>query len=465
MSKKGRIFLVDDDELIISMLSRALVKGGYETQLLSSSENAVEKICSWQPDALLLDIDLGDGPNGLELLEMLSAEDINFPVIMLTADDSAESAIRAMRYGAADYLNKPFNVEEVKIVLEKLLANERLKNEVRYLKGSTTATLGRTFIGSSAAIKKLLDNAKKMAEAGVQSILITGDSGTGKEVLARNIHFWRYGQQKDFDSIPYIAINCTALPETLIEGELFGHVKGAFTDAKADKKGVFELANGGTLLLDEIGDMRPELQSKLLRVLEERTVRRIGGKVDLPLDVNIIASTNRNLKQIVENGDFREDLYYRLNSFSLHLPSLNSREDDVIILVKHFLESFAGKYGKKPVEEISKEAEKLLKNYSWPGNVRELRNVIERCVVMESMDFLAVENLPLDLGGRETRATERRKKFQIFLPEEGIALEDVERELIRLALERSNNNMTKGAKLLKVSYDTFRYQARKYNLV
>lgn len=465
MSTTGRIFLLDDDELIITMLARALHKEGYETHLLSSSEQAVETICSWQPDALLLDIDLGAGPNGLEILEMLQEEKISFPVIMLTADDSADSAIKAMRYGAADYLNKPFNVEEVKIVLEKLLANSRLKNEVRYLKESTSATLGRTFIGESPAIKQVLANAQKIAEAGVQSILITGKSGTGKEILARNLHFWRFGQKNDFDSVPYIAINCTALPESLIEGELFGHVKGAFTDAKSDKKGVFELANGGTLLLDEIGDMRPDLQSKLLRVLEERTVRRIGGKVDLPVDINIIASTNRDLKQTVEKGEFREDLYYRLNSFAIHLPELNDREDDVIILVKHFLKYFAGKYGKKPVENISKEAEKLLKNYTWPGNVRELRNVIERCVVMENMDFLAAENLPLDLGGRDQRTTERRKKFQIFLPEEGVALEDVERELIRLALERTNNNMTKAAKLLKVSYDTFRYQSKKYDLV
>lgn len=465
MTKKGRIFLLDDDELIISMLARALHKDGYETHILNSSEHAVETICAWQPDALLLDIDMGSGPTGLEVLEMLQAEDIDFPVIMLTADDSAESAIQAMRYGAADYLNKPFNVEEVKIVLEKLLENSRLKHEVRYLKESTAASLGRTFIGDSASIQKVLGNAQKMAQAGVQSILITGKSGTGKEVLARNIHYWRFGAHKDFDRVPYIAINCTALPESLIEGELFGHVKGAFTDAKADKKGVFELADGGTLLLDEIGDMRLELQSKLLRVLEERTVRRIGGKVDLPIDINIIASTNRDLRTQVENGDFREDLYYRLSSFAIHLPELSEREDDVILLAKHFLQNFAAKYGKKPVTGITKEAEMLLRNYSWPGNVRELRNVIERCVVMEEMELFDTEHLPLDMGGRERRAVERRKTFQIFLPEDGVSLEEVERELIRLALERTGNNMTKAAKLLQVSYDTLRYQAKKYKLL
>ena len=464
MGSKGRIFLVDDDELIISMLSRALQKEGYETALLNSSEQAVEKIRAWQPHALLLDVDLGGGPNGLDLLEMLQAEGVDFPIIMLTADDSAESAVRAMRHGAADYLNKPFNIEEVKIVLEKLLANSRLKNEVRYLKESTAATLGRMFIGESPVTQNVLKTTRKMVEAGVQSILITGKSGSGKEVLARKIHYWRFGSRKDFESIPYIAVNCTALPESLIEGELFGHAKGAFTDAKADKKGVFELAEGGTLLLDEIGDMRLDLQGKLLRVLEERTVRRIGGQVDLPIDVTIIACTNRDLKKAVEDGNFREDLYYRLNSFAIQLPTLSQRGADVLLLTRHFLEKFAQKYSKKPIQNISKDAEKLLREYPWPGNVRELRNVIERCVVLENTDTLSADQLPLDIGGKESTKVERRKRFHIVLPEEGISLEVVERELMRLALERTNGNMTKSAKLLQVSYDTFRYQAKKYDL-
>lgn len=465
MSKKGRIFLLDDDELISTMLARTLKKEGYDTYVLNSSRQAVETICGWQPDALLLDVDLGDGPNGLDLLEMLNAEDIKFPVVMLTADDSAESAIRAMRSGAADYLNKPFNIEEVKIVIDKLLASTRLKNEVDYLKNSPTATLGRTFIGESDVIQKLLIDARKIASAGVQSVLITGKSGTGKEVLARNIHYWRFADRKAFESVPYIAINCTALPESLIEGELFGHVKGAFTDAKVDKKGVFELADGGTLLLDEIGDMKPELQGKLLRVLEERTVRRIGGRIDLPIDVNIIAATNRDLKKAVEDGFFREDLYYRLTSFSVNIPPLSERKDDVILLTKHFLQTFASKYSKKPVEHINKGAEALLKAYAWPGNVREVRNIIERCVVMEDIDTLTAECLPLDVGGNILQVPERRRRFQAILPEEGISLEAVEKEYIKLALERTNNNMTKAAKLLQVSYDTFRYHTKKYELL
>lgn len=465
MSSKGRIFLVDDDELIISMLARALQKEGYETHMLNTTDNAVDKICAWQPHALLLDVDLGAGPSGLDLLEMLQMEGVDFPVVMLTADDSAESAIRAMRHGAADYLNKPFNIEEVKIVLKKLLETSRLKNEVRYLKESSSAVLGRTFIGESDTIHKVLETTQKMAEAGVSSFLITGKSGSGKEVLAKNFHHWRFGRDEDYESIPYIAINCTALPETLIEGELFGHVKGAFTDAKTDKKGVFELADGGTLLLDEIGDMRLELQGKLLRVLEERTVRRIGGKVDQPINVTVIACTNRDLKKAVEDGDFREDLYYRLNSFSINIPPLSERKEDAIVLAQHFLKMFAGKYSKKPIENIDASAKTILENYSWPGNVRELRNVIERCVVMENVDSLTAECLPMDLGGKNNGFREKRKTFQILLPENGVALVDVEKELMRLALERTNNNMTQSAKLLRVSYDTFRYQAKKYDLL
>lgn len=465
MHNKGRIFLLDDDELIISMLSRALHKEGYETHMLNNPVGAVEKICAWQPHALLLDIDLGEGPSGLDLLEKLQEEEIDFPVIMLTADDSAESAIRAMRNGAADYLNKPFNVEEVKIVLEKLLANSRLKNEIEYLKKSTSTSLGRIFIGESEVIRTLLDNTHKIATAGVQLVLITGKSGTGKEVLARNLHYWRFGERKDYENIPYIAINCTALPENLIEEELFGHVKGAFTDAKGDKKGVFELADGGTLLLDEIGDMKPELQGKLLRVLEERTVRRIGGKVDQAINVNIIAATNRDLKKAVSDGEFREDLFYRLTSFAVDIPPLKARGDDVLLLTRHFLQNFAAKYSKPPIEKIAKEAEELLTAYDWPGNVRELRNVIERCVVMESTDTLTAELLPLEIGGNQQQFGNRRKIFQAIIPDEGISLEAVEKAYIKLALERTDNNMTKAAKLLQVSYDTLRYQAKKYNLL
>lgn len=461
MTKKGRILLLDDDELISSMLARALNKEGYLTRLLHDTEQVVDKITGWQPDLLLLDIDLGADINGLNVLELLQQEGVNFPVVMLTGDDSSDSAIQAMRFGASDYLHKPFNVEEVKIVIDRLLKNARLRDQVNYLKRVKEEAQSHEFIGQSQVVIKLLADVEKIAQAGVPTILISGESGTGKEVLARHIHRLRFGEQVD---IPYVAINCTALPENLIEGELFGHVRGAFTDAKTDKKGVFELADGGTLLLDEIGDMRPELQAKLLRVLEERSVRRIGGKVDLPVDVNIIASTNRNLKKQVDDGLFREDLYYRLSSFAIDIPALRDRPEDVLLLTQFFLKHFAGKYGKKSVSTIAESARQILKSHRWPGNVRELRNVIERCVVMEEIDQLTADHLPVDISGQRHSHMERRKTFQIVLPEEGVSLDEVEKELLRLALERTGNNMTQAAKLLKISYDTLRYQVKKHAL-
>lgn len=464
MSKKGRILMVDDDELIISMLARALNKDGYITQVLHSSKGAVEKIMSWQPDLVLLDVNLREELNGLDLLRMLQDEGAHFPVVMLTSDDSRESAIKALRYGASDYQNKPFNVEEIKIVIGQLLSNARLRDEVDYLKKTSATSLEKLLVGESAIIQKMVKDARKIARAGVTSVLITGKSGTGKEVLARRIHHWRFEERGDTNNFPYIAINCAALPENLIEGELFGHVKGAFTDAISDKKGVFELADGGTLLLDEIGDMRLDLQGKLLRVLEERTVRRVGGKVDLPIDVNVIACTNRDLKKQMEDGSFREDLFYRLNSFAIDLPPLKERGDDVLLLTQHFLESFALKYNKQLIRSISPEAQSLLTAYDWPGNIRELRNIIERCVVMEEADELGTDNLPLTIGGQANKTIERRKNFHIVLPEEGISLEKVERELLRQALDRTGSNMTKAAKLLDITYDAFRYQAKKYDL-
>ncbi len=465
MSKKGRILMVDDDELIISMLARALTKDGYTTQILHSAKGAVEKIMNWQPDLVLLDVDLREELNGLDLLHLLQEENARFPVVMLTSDDSSESAIKALRYGASDYQNKPFNVEEIKIVIAQLLANARLRDEVDYLKKTSATSLEKMLVGESAVIQKLVNDAHKIAQAGVSSVLITGKSGTGKEVLARRIHQWRFENAGHADNTPYIAINCAALPENLIEGELFGHVKGAFTDAKSDKKGVFELADGGTLLLDEVGDMRLDLQGKLLRVLEERTVRRVGGKVDLPIDVNVIACTNRDLKKQMEQGSFREDLFYRLNSFAIDLPPLKDRGKDVLLLTKFFLESFAQRYSKAPITTISPDAQNLLVAYDWPGNIRELRNIIERCVVMEETDELTVEHLPLAVGGQANKIPERRKNFHILLPEEGISLETVERELLRQALERTGSNMTKAAKLLDLTYDAFRYQAKKYDLI
>ena len=467
MKIKGRIFLLDDDELIITMLSRALRKEGFETQLQTSGQDVIENIEAWHPDLVMLDIHLGEDRDGLDILNDIKKNEVDTQVVMLTGDDTAESAIRAMKIGAADYLTKPFNVDEVIMVLKGVLEKAKLKEEVKYLRKSSMDYSHNEMVGESQAIREIIDNAKKIATAGVPTILITGESGTGKEVLARYIHHWMHQQEgEEAENVPFIAVNCTALPDNLIESELFGHTKWAFTDAKTDKKGMFELADGGTILLDEIGDMRADLQSKFLRVLENRKVRRLGGKIDLPVEVNVIATTNRDLKQAVAGKEFREDLFFRLSTFALELPPLRDRREDIIMLAQYFLDQFCQKYGKSEIKGFSPESKKQLTEHNWPGNVRELKNIVERCVVLASCELISPEHLPLELSGGHTFPfVERRKKARIVLPETGLSLDELEKDLIKQALERSGNNQTKAAKLLNISYDTMRYQVKKFGLM
>ncbi|OGR00377.1 MAG: Fis family transcriptional regulator [Deltaproteobacteria bacterium RIFOXYD12_FULL_55_16] len=464
MKIKGRIFAVDDDELIVSMLARALKNEGYEVHFQTTTREVVANIAAWHPDIVYLDIDIDEEMNGLDILAAIKKEGIATNVVMLTGDDSAESAIRAMKLGAIEYFTKPFNIEEIKIVTHNIIENSRLREEVNYLREKDSRAPDKQFIGESPLIQNILAKAKKLALVHADTILITGESGTGKEVLARQIHTWKEAAGgADQEHTPFLAINCTALPENLIESELFGHTKGAFTDARADKKGVFELAAGGTLLLDEIGDMRLDLQAKLLRVVEDRKVRRLGGSIDLPINTTVIATTNKDIKIAAEKGEFRRDLFFRLSTFSVCLPPLRERGDDLLLLARHFLKFFAQKYLKKNIKGFSAEAEREILAYFWPGNVRELRNVIEHCVVLENMETVESEHLALSLPKTESFA-ERRKLTRILLPENGISLEEVEKDLITQALERANNNQTKAAKLLGISYDTLRYQVKKFGL-
>lgn len=465
MKSKGRIFAVDDDELIVTMLARALKKEGYEVHFQTTTAEVVTNIAAWHPDVVFLDIDIDENMSGLDILEAIKRGGISTAVVMLTADDSADSAIRAMKLGASEYFTKPFNIDEIKIITRNIIENVRLKEEVDFLRKQGASSLERHFVGESPAIREILQKARKLAQAGAETILITGESGCGKEVLARQIHAWQ-GEGKDEadEPGPFLAINCTALPENLIESELFGHTRGAFTDARADKKGVFELAAGGTLLLDEIGDMRQDLQAKLLRVVEDRKVRRLGGSIDLPIDTTVIATTNKDIKIAAEQGEFRADLFFRLSTFSVRLPPLRERGEDTLLLAHHFLQFFAHKYLKKQIRGFSPAAEKVLMGYDWPGNVRELRNVIEHCVVLESMETVEPQHLALNLPRQEC-LVERRKSARVILPENGFSLEEVEKDLISQALARVNNNQAKAAKLLGISYDTMRYQVKKYGLI
>jgi DNA-binding NtrC family response regulator len=444
------------------MLTRSLRKEGYEVQMETTADDIINKIASWCPDLVLLDVHLDEEINGLDILEELKKENIGGQVVMLTADDSAESAITAMKLGAADYLTKPFNMDEVKIVIKNIIDKERLREEVNYLKKAGTVYIQEQMVGDSPVVRELKEKAAKIAEAHVNIILITGESGTGKEVLARYIHNNMYRNHGE-EYIPFIAVNCTALPEQLFESELFGHVKGAFTDAKTEKKGMFELANGGTILLDEIGDMQHNLQSKLLRVLEDRKVRRLGGKIDMPIDVAVITTTNRDLQEAVNDGGFRMDLFYRLNTFALHILPLRERKEDIPQLAAYFLSFFSHMYMKKDFKNFSAEAEKILCSHDWPGNIRELKNVIERIVVLENVETIQPEHLPLSLTGKTF--VDRRKSGRFVLPENGISLEALEKDLIQQALKLADNNQTNAAKLLNISYDSLRYQIKKFGLV
>jgi DNA-binding NtrC family response regulator len=461
MTGKGKIYIIDDDELINAMLSRVLKSSGYTVRTATSADAIAQKIKSWSPDIVLLDIQIGD-LNGIDVLQELVEQEVPAQVVMLTADDTAETAVKAMKLGAADYLTKPFNVEEVKIVLGNILEKGKLKQEVAYLRKVQSEVFDKEIIGASPAVRELKSKIERMAEASISNVLVTGESGTGKELFARYAHrLIREGGKPEFS--PFIKLNCAALPETLLESELFGYEKGSFTDAKSDKKGLFEQAQGGSILLDEIGDMKQSLQGKLLRVLEERMVRPIGGAEEIPIDTTVIATTNVDLAEAVAKGNFRKDLFYRLNTFNLHVPPLRDRKEDIPLLTAYYLSHFARRFKQKTIKRFSREAEDFMKTYSWPGNIRELRNVVERLVVLESEEEIEPRHLPNWLISQSDPGSQAPEGMFI-LPEKGISLDDVEKDLIVQALERTNRNKTQAAKLLQISYDTLRYQVKKFGL-
>jgi DNA-binding NtrC family response regulator len=461
MNSIGKIFLLDDDELILSMLTRILKKEGYEIQAESNPLDVVNKIRTWSPDVVLLDIKL-PGQNGLEILNEIKKQDIKTPVVMLTSDDTAEAAVKAMKLGAEDYLTKPFNTEEIKIVIKNIIEKAILKEEVVYLRKAYSEIFEREIVGNSETTRELVEKIRKIAQAGVSTVLITGESGTGKELMARQIHILMHHRPETKRYVPYISVNCAAMPESLLESELFGFEKGSFTDAKTDKKGLFEVAKGGSILLDEIGDMKTNLQSKFLRVLEERTIRHVGGKDEIPIDAVVIATTNKDLTEAVKEGEFRKDLFFRLSAFHLHIVPLRERREDVPVLAAHFLDHFKKKYKNQKLKGFSPEAEKLIMFYSWPGNVRELKNLIERFVVFESIEKIQPEHLKQWLIDPSMVQKQPEKRF--VLPDSGISLEEMEKDLIQQAMERAENNKTVAAKLLNISYDTLRYQLKKFGI-
>ncbi len=457
---KQKILIVDDEKMIRWSLGEALRGWGYEPIEAETAAAALAAFDADPPMAILLDINLPDG-SGLDVLRQIRHRQPEAVVIMITANVLVDETIGALRGGAYDFIGKPINLEELQVAIRNGIEANRLRREVKLFRRERSQQFSfDQIVGASPAIREMLALARKVAESEVSSVLLQGESGTGKDLVAKAIHY-----QSSRAEAPFVAINCAALPGTLIESELFGYEKGAFTDAKARKEGLFEQAEGGTLFLDEIGELELSLQAKLLRVLEEGSFRRVGGLKDLPLDVRVIAASNRDLKTESEAGRFRADLFYRLSVIQIDIPPLRDRQDDVKLLAEHYIESFRSRL-RKNIDGIAPEALAAFRRYKWPGNVRELRNVIERAMILEDDDVITTKYLPRGLVG-ESRAgvevvTEEGKFATHFrLPADGVSLDGVEMSLVRQALEQSGGNQTKAAELLNISRDQLRYRMKK----
>jgi DNA-binding NtrC family response regulator len=442
-------------------LAEALRSWGYEPVEAGTVAAGVSTFESEEPQAVLLDIDLPDG-SGLDALREIKNRQADAVVIMITGNVVIQNTISALRGGAYDFVGKPLNLEELRVTIRNGIEASRLRREVTQVRCERARQFSfDQIIGESPAVKRMLSLARKVAESEASSVLLQGESGTGKDLVAKAIH---YGSRRA--ESPFVAINCAAIPSTLIESELFGYEKGAFTDAKARKEGLFEQAEGGTLFLDEIGELELGLQAKLLRVLEEGAFRRVGGLKDIPLDVRVVAASNRDLKTEGEAARFRVDLYYRLSVIQIDIPPLRERGDDTLLLAEHYVNTFGERLRlKKKIRGLSPEVREIFLSHAWPGNVRELRNVIERALILEDGDLVTTEYLPRDLTGRAESAASAEREggagHLFTLPHEGVALEDVESSLVRQAIEHSGGNQTRAAELLRISRDQLRYRLKK----
>lgn len=432
------------------IIEKALSKEGYKTISAACGSEGLAKLESFSPDLVLLDLRLPD-MSGIDVLRAVKHEQPRVPVIMITAHGTVESAIEAMKIGAVDYISKPFDMEELKIIVLRSLEVVELASEVDYLRGELGEKLNTTLIGESQAISDIKALIAKAADTPA-TVFIEGESGTGKEVVARLLH-----QQSSRANKPFVAVNCAAIPETLLESELFGYERGAFTGAVNRKKGKFEVAGSGTIFLDEIGEVPPQIQVKLLRVLQEKVFERVGGNETVKMGARVIAATNRNIKKSVREGSFREDLYYRLQVIPINLPPLRDRKEDIPELVDYFLKKYDYRH---KVKGFSPGALKLLCNYEWPGNIRELENTVERSLILCSDHLITSSYLPREM----TDETRPDKDLAIDLPENGISLEDVERSLIVKALQKSGGNQTKASRLLGVTRSALIYRMEKYNI-
>jgi two-component system, NtrC family, response regulator AtoC len=445
-----RILIVDDEKNMRWVLAEALSGEGFDVTEAENGKEALASVTESPPDAMLLDHRMPE-PDGMEVLRRVRGKGLNFPIIMLTAHGNVETAVEAMKAGASEYLTKPFDLEELKLVLGKAMQYSDLAAEVERLRGELDKAWDvQGIVASEPRMLEVIETVHKVAPTNATA-MIYGESGTGKELIARALHNLSSRASK-----PFVSVSAGALPETLLESELFGYEKGAFTGAMTPKPGRFEMANGGTLFLDEIGDVSAATQVKLLRVLQERTFERLGGTRSIDVDVRVVAATNQDLQQLIADGTFREDLFYRLNVVPIHLPPLRSRAADIPLLVAHFLEkSGAGK------KRISPDAMEAMINYQWPGNIRELENTIERMVILSHGDEITVDDLPSEVRSGYGISVNPQA---FILPEQGIDLEEVEMDLVKQALDRSGSSVPKAAKLLGLTSKTLEARMQRFGL-
>jgi DNA-binding NtrC family response regulator len=469
------VLVVDDEKLVRWSLRQKYEEWGFTVLEAESGAAALRMAHSGNPGLILLDVRLPD-LSGLEVLERLKDAGDASAVIMITADPQLDDVKAAIKLGAFDFIGKPIDFDELHVTTQNALEATRLRSEVESLRSEMQRRVGyRDVVAMSKKMSELMGFVRKVAASEASTILIQGESGTGKDLIAKAIHYQSSRQDK-----PFVAINCSAIPETLMEAELFGHEKGAFTDAKAMKKGLFEIADRGTLFLDEIGELSPFLQAKLLRVLEDQVIRRVGGVKDMQADVRVIAASNRDLERAVQEGHFRQDLFYRLAIISIYIPPLRERKEDILPLVEFFIEHYNKKF-RKSIRGIGEDTRRLLLNHDWPGNVRELKNAIERAMILEDEPVLRPAYLPFSVAqqhahvtafehmspsaGPSTALANGRSLPRLSIPDGGTSLEEVERALVEMALRQASGNQTHAAKLLDISRDALRYKMKKFGLM
>lgn len=456
---EDNVLIVDDEEIILESLTQYLTERGFNVIGVESLSSAKKVLSEKSIDLILLDIKLPDGM-GLELLDDIVKLAEKPIVIVMTAYGTVDTAVTAMKKGVYDFIQKPFRTKDIELIIKLALDTRRLDKELKVLVKTQSEKYGITsIIGRSKKIEEIFNIIKKVAQSGANSVLILGESGTGKELIARALHY-----ESKRAIWPFVAINCSAIPSNLLESELYGHEKGAFTDAKERKIGLFEKAHKGTLFLDEIGDMSYDLQTKLLRTLEERKIRRIGSNSDISIDIQLIAATNQDLSKLVDEGKFRKDLYYRLKVIEIYVPPLRERKEDIIPLAKYFMHQYNRKLNKHFIG-FEKSAEEALVNYSFPGNVRELKNIIEKILILEDDKFIKLEHLPQEVRQMEVKANDGIYNME-FVYNIGLDNYIKKQEIffIKDALKRCGGNKSEAAKLLKVDRSTLRYKIKLYGI-